>query len=97
MGLTLHINVSSGMTSFIIFLLFLLEGLNPGLTSLVSPLGDPSDGKVEFGIILLSAEFSLSSISSTDRISYLLWPSAYPDWCLKPRLFLTLQPGFHNP
>ena len=64
--------------------------------SLASPLGDPSDSKVEFEIILLSVESSLSSISSTDRTSYLFQPSANPDWCLEPRLFPTLQPGSHN-
>ena len=93
----LHTNVSSGISSFIVFLLFLLEELSSGLMSLVSPLGDPSNSKVEFEIILLSMESSLSSISSTDRISYLLWPSAHPDWCLEPRLFLTSQPEFCNP
>ena len=97
MGLTLHMNASSGISSFIIFLLFLLEKLSPGLTSLASPLGDPSDGKVEFEIVSLSAESLLSSVSSTDRMSYLLWLSAHPDWCLEPRLFPTLQPSFHNP
>ena len=65
--------------------------------SLVSPLGDPSDGKIELEIFLLSAESLLSSISSMDRMSYLLWLSAHPDWCLESRLFLTLQPGFRNP
>ena len=90
-------NMSSGISSFVIFLLFLLEELSPGLMSLASPLGDPSDGKIELEIFLLSMESSLSLISSTDRMSYLLQPSAHPDWCLEPRLFLTLQPGFHNP
>ena len=42
----LHTNMSSGISSFVVFLLFLLEELSPGLTSLVSPLGDPSDSKV---------------------------------------------------
>ena len=92
----LHINVSSGISSFVIFLLFLLEELSPGLTSLACPLGDPSDGKVELEIFLLSVESLLSSISSMDWTSYLLWPSAHPDWCLEPRLFLTSQPGFHS-
>ena len=87
----------SGISSFVIFLLFFVEELSPGLTFLVSPLGDPSDGKVELEIILLSTESLLSSISFTDRMSYLLWPLAHPDWCLKPRLFLTSQPGFRNP
>ena len=96
-GLMLCTNTSSGISSFILFLLFFVEELSPGLTSLASPLGDPSDSKVEFEIILLSTESLLSLISSTDRTSYLLQPSAHPDWCLKPRLFLTLQPGFHNP
>ena len=53
--------------------------VSPGLMSLVSPLGDPSDGKVEFKIILLSTEFSLSLISSMNRTSYLLRLSAHPD------------------
>ena len=89
-------NVSSGISSFVMFLLFLLEELSPGLMSLASPLGDPSDGKIGFEIFLLSVESSPSSISSTDRMSYLLQLSAHPDWCFEPRLFLTLQPGFHN-
>ena len=96
-GLTLHTNVSSGISSFIIFLLFLLEELSPGLMSLASPLGDPSDCKIELEIFLLSMESSLSLISSTDRTSYLLWLSAHPDWCLEPRLFLTSQPSLCNP
>ena len=96
-GLTLCTNASSGISSFVLFLLFFVEELSPGLTSLASPLGDPSDGKVEFEIILLSVESSFSLISSTDRTSYLLRPSAHPDWCLEPRLFPTLQPGFRNP
>ena len=89
-------NASSGISS-VVFLLFLLKELSPGLTSLASPLGDPSDGKIVLEIFLLSMESLLSLISSMDRILYLLWPSAHPDWCLKPRLFLTSQPGFHNP
>ena len=90
-------NVSSGISSFILFLLFLLEELGPGLTSLVSPLGDPSDGKIELEIFSLSVESLFSSMSSMDRMSYLLWPLAHPDWCLEPRLFPTSQPGFRNP
>ena len=78
-GLMLHTNASSGISSFVMFLLFFVEELSPGLTSLVSPLGDPSDGKVEFKIILLSMEFSLSLISSMNRTSYLLRLSAHPD------------------
>ena len=93
---TCALPISSGISSFVIFLLFFVEELSPGLTSLVSPLGDPSDGKVELEIILLSMESSLSLISSTDRMSYLLQPSAHPDWCLEPRLFPTSQPGVHN-
>ena len=93
----LHTNASSGISSFIMYILFFIEELSPGLISLVSPLEVPFDSKVEFEIILLSMESSLSSISSTDRASYLLRPSAHPDWCLKLRLFPTLQPGFHNP
>ena len=76
-GLTLHTNASFGISSFVIFLLFLLEELSPGLTSLASPLGDPSDGKFELKVILLSLESSLSSISSMDRMLYLLWLSAH--------------------
>ena len=49
-GLMLHTNASSGISSFVIFLLFLLEELSPGLTSLASPLGDPSGGKAELEI-----------------------------------------------
>ena len=90
-------NTSSGISSFVMFMLFFVEELSPGLTSLASPLGDPSDGKIEFEIFLVSMESLLSSISFTDRTSYLLWLSAHPDWCFKPRLFPTLQPGFHNP
>ena len=56
--------------------------------SLASPLGDPSDSKVEFEIILLSAESLLSLISSTDRTLYLLLSLAHPDWHLGLRLFL---------
>ena len=89
-GLMLCMNASSGISSFIIFFWFLLEKLSPGLMSLVSPLGDPSNGKVEFEIIVLSVKSLLSLISSTGRTLYLLWPSAHPDWCLRPRLFLTL-------
>ena len=89
-------NMSSEISS-LIFLLFFVEELSPGLMSLASSLGDPSDSKVEFEIFLLSVESLLSLISSMDRTSYLLQLSAHPDWCLKPRLFLTLQPGFHNP
>ena len=96
-GLTLHMNMSSKISSFVVFLLFLLEELSPGLTSLVSPLGDPSNGKIELEIFLISVESLLSLISSMDRMSYLLQLSAHPDWCLKPRLFPTLQPGIHNP
>ena len=95
-GLMLHTNMSSKISSFIVFLLFFVEELSPGLTSLVSPLGDPSDSKIELEIFLLSTESLLSLISSTDRMLYLLWLSAHPDWCLEPRLFPTLQPGFHN-
>ena len=96
-GLTLYMNTSSGISSFVIFLWFLIEELSPGLMSLASPLGDPSDSKVEFEIILLSVESSLSLISSTDRMLYLLLSLAHPDWCFRLRLFPTLQPGFHNP
>ena len=56
--------------------------------SLVSPLGDPSDGKVEFEIILLSMESLLSLIPSMDRMLYLLLSLAHLDWCLGHRLFL---------
>ena len=72
MGLKLHTNASSEISSFIIFLLFLLEELSPGLMSLASPLGDPSDSMVEFEIILLSIESLLSLISSMDQTLYLL-------------------------
>ena len=95
-GLTLRTNVSSEISSFVLFLLFFVEELSPGLMSLASPLGDPSDSKVELEIFLLSMESLLSSISSTDRTSYLLQLSAHPDWCLGPRLFPTSQPGFCN-
>ena len=70
-------NVSSGISS--LFLLFFVEALSPDLTSLARPPGDPSDSKVEFEIILLSAEPLLSSISSTDRMLYLLLSLAHPD------------------
>ena len=86
-GRMLCMNVSSGISS--LFLLFFVEELSPDLTSLARPLGDPSDSKVEFEIILLSAESLLSSISSTDRMLYLLLSLAHPDWCLGLRLFLT--------
>ena len=87
--------MSSGISS--LFLLFFVEELSPGIMFLVSPLEDPSNGKVVFEIILLSAEFLLSLISSTDRTLYLLLSLAHPDWCLGSRLFLTSQPDFHNP
>ena len=54
----LRMNASSEISSFIIFLLFLLKELSPGLTSLASPLGDPSDGKVEFEIHRILAFFN---------------------------------------
>ena len=95
-GLTLRMNMSSGISSFVILLWFFAEELSPGLTSLASPLGDPSDGKVELEIFLLSVESLLFLISSTNRTLYLFWLSAHPDWCLEPRLFPTSQPGFHN-
>ena len=90
----LHMNASSEISS--LFLLFFVEELSPGLMSLASSLGDSLDSKVEFGIILLSAESLLSLISSMDRMLYLLLPLAHPDWCLRLRLFPTLQPGFYN-
>ena len=71
----LHTNVSFGISSLF---LFFVEELSPGLMSLASPLGDPSDGKVEFEIILLSMESSLSSISSTDRMFVLSTPRLVP-------------------
>ena len=87
-------NVSFGISSLIF--LFFVEELSPGLISLVSPLGNPSDSKVEFEIILLSEQFLLSSISSMDRMLYLLLSLAHPDWYIRLRLLLTSQPGFHN-
>ena len=89
-------NMASEISS-LIFLLFFVEELSPGLMSLASSLGDPSDGKIEFEIILLSVESLLSLISSMDRTLYLLLFLAHPDWCPGLRLFPTLQPGFHNP
>ena len=58
--------------------LFFVEELSPGLMSLASPLGDPSDSKVEFEIILLSVKSSLASISSTDRTFVLSTPRLVP-------------------
>ena len=46
MGRTLHMNASSGIS--FLFLLFFVEESSPDLMSLESPLGDPSDSKVEF-------------------------------------------------
>ena len=85
-GRMLYTNTSSG-TSFLF--LFFVDQLSPGLMSLVSPLGDPSDGKVECEINILSMESSLSLISFTDslRALYLLLSLAHPDWCLRLRLF----------
>ena len=86
-------NVSSEISSLF---LFFVEEWSPGLTFLVSPLGDPSDSQIEFEIILLPVESSLSLISSMDRTLYLLLSLAHPDWYLGLRLFPSSRWCSHN-